>query len=271
LFSWGYFGLILSTFIGLFVSSFAFILNFNKLKKQFKHLRSKKKTFALMKQHSEFPMLNLPHVLVDNGRDMLVATLIFTFFTDSIYGSFSHSYNMLRIPIMLVGVSLGQVFYMEAIKLYNAKSPMMPLLKKTTFLLSAISILPFTILFLFGETIFSWIFGANWGDAGRYSETMSFWLMVNFVLSPISTLPLILGKQRFAFLLGFISALIQVIPLWVIPLFYGKNEETFVFALRIISYAQAFWLLFSLLIYFQFVRKQDILLLTSNRNDASSK
>jgi teichuronic acid exporter len=262
--SWGYFGLILSTFIGHLVSSFAFVLNFKKLKKQFKHLRSKKKTLVLMREHREFPLLNLPHVLVDHGRDMLVATLIFTFFSDSIYGSFSHSYNMLRIPIMLIGISLSQVFYNEAAKLYKNQKPLMPILKKTTLLLAGISVVPFTLLFLFGEPIFSLVFGAEWSSAGRYSEIMAFWLMVNFVLSPISALPLIISKQRISFVLGLISALIQVMPLWIIPMIYGKNEDVFLLSLQVISYLQAFWLLISLGAYFQFVRKNDRQLLHKN-------
>jgi len=106
-FSWSYFGLILATVLGYVFSSFSFLKNFTKIRGKYKGYVSKRKTFALMKEHKEFPLLNLPHVIVDNGRDMLVATLIFAYFSDSIFGSFSHSYNMLRIPIMLVGVSLS--------------------------------------------------------------------------------------------------------------------------------------------------------------------
>lgn len=95
------------------------------------------------------------------------------------------------------------------------------------------------------------------GDAGRYSETMSFWLMVNFVISPVSSLPLILGKQKIAFTLGFVSALIQVLPLWIIPELNGNSEEVFVKTLEIISYSQAVWLVFSFIVYYRFVTIYD--------------
>jgi O-antigen/teichoic acid export membrane protein len=262
--SWGYFGLILATFIGYFISSFEFVFNYRGLKKKFSKLKSRKKTWVLLKDHREFPLLNLPHILVDHGRDMLIATLILAYFSESVYGSFSHSYAMLRIPSMLIGVSLSQVFYNQAIKLYNNNQRMLPLLKKTIVMLLVISIMPFTILYLFGEPIFAWIFGVNWAEAGSYSETMSFWLMVSFIVSPISALPMILKKQKIALIFGIISALIQVLPLFIIPEIYGRTNETFVLTLQLISYSQALWFLLVLMIYFIFVYNHDLKIIKSN-------
>jgi teichuronic acid exporter len=262
--SWGYFGLILATFIGYFISCFEFVFNYRGLKKKFSKLKSRKKTWVLLKDYREFPLLNLPHILVDHGRDMLIATLILVYFSESVYGSFSHSYAMLRIPSMLIGVSLSQVFYNQAIKLYNDNQRMLPLLKKTVGMLLVISIVPFTILYLYGEPIFAWIFGANWAEAGSYSEKMSFWLMVSFIVSPISALPMILKKQKIALIFGIISALIQVLPLCIIPEIYGRTSETFVLTLQLISYSQALWFLLVLMIYFIFVYNHDLKIIKSN-------
>ena len=266
-FSLGYFGLIVATFIGYFLSSFEFIFSFRGLKRKYSQLKSRKKTWVLLKDHREFPLLNLPHILVDNGRDILIATLILAYFSESIYGSFSHSYAMLRIPSMLIGVSLSQVFYNQAIKFYNENKRMLPLLKKTIGMLIGISIIPFTILYLYGEPIFAWIFGVNWAEAGSYSETMSFWLMVSFIISPISALPMILKKQKIAFVFGIISALIQIIPLFIIPEIYGKTNEIFILCLQVISYTQAFWFLLVLGIYFIFVSRHDHQLVKSSSID----
>ncbi|MBM3455599.1 MAG: hypothetical protein FJX80_10680 [Bacteroidetes bacterium] len=265
--SWGSFGLILATFIGYFLSCFDFFFIFRRLTKKFSKLKSRKKTWILLKDHREFPLVNLPHILVDHGRDMLIATLILVCFSESVYGSYSHAYVMLRIPSMLIGVAISQVFYNQASKLFNERKTMLPLMKKTVGILFVLSLIPFTILFFFGEPIFAWIFGENWSDAGSYSETMSFWLMVSFIVSPISTLPLILKKQRIALIFGVISALIQIIPLFVIPELLGKTNDVFIFTLRVISYSQALWFIIVLLIYFIFVRQQDSQLTKSHSFD----
>ena len=249
------FGLILATLFGYFLSCLEFAFNFKEIRSKYKDSISNKKTKVLMLEHKEFPTLNLPHIFVDNGRDMLIATLIFTYYSVGIYGSFNHSYTMLRIPLMLVGVALGQVFYNKASELYNQNKSIMPLLTRMLLLLSALSIVPFTILFFYGEPIFIFIFGPNWGQAGEYSETMSVWLLFNFLLSPITALPLIIGKQKVAFLFGIISSLIQLLPLWLLPMNCGNSEEVFDFTLKIISYSQAAWLVFTLFVFYSMAKK----------------
>jgi O-antigen/teichoic acid export membrane protein len=252
------FGLILATLTGYFLSCLEFAFNFKKIRSKYKDSISNKKTKVLMLEHKEFPTLNLPHVFVDNGRDMLIATLIFAYYSIGIYGSFNHSYTMLRIPLMLVGVTLGQLFYNKASELYNQKKSIMPLLNKILLLLSALSIVPFSILFFYGEPIFIFIFGPNWGQAGGYSETMSVWLMFNFILSPISVLPLIIGKQKIAFLFGIISSLIQILPLWLLPMKYGHSEEVFDFTLKIISCSQSAWLAITLVVFYSLAKKMNV-------------
>ncbi len=252
------FGLILASLIGSIVSSLEFAFNFKRIHKKFNALRSKKKTLVLMREHKEFPTINLPHVFVDNGRDMLIATLIFTYYSQSIYGSFNHSYTMLRIPLTLVGVSLGQIFYNKASELYNQGKSILPILKKMLLLLSVLSIAPFSILFFYGAPIFEFVFGREWRLSGSYSETMSIWLMFNFILSPITALPLILGKQKIAFFMGIISSLIQVIPFLILPMRYGNYQEVFLWSLQIVSYTQAAWLVFTLFVFYYLAKKASV-------------
>jgi O-antigen/teichoic acid export membrane protein len=249
-FNFSTFGLILATFIGSFFSSLEFSMNFGKIHQKFKQFISKRKTLALMKKHKEFPILNLPHVFVDNGRDMLIATFIFAYYSESVYGSFNHSYTMLRLPLMLVGVSLGQLFYNRASELYNAGKSMVPLINKMLLVLSALSIIPFSLLFFYGEPMFAFVFGKDWGLSGSYSETMSVWLMINFILSPIAALPLILKKQKIFFFMGIVSSLIQVIPFWYFPWKYGKTQEVFHTSLQVVSYTQAAWLVVTIIVFY---------------------
>jgi O-antigen/teichoic acid export membrane protein len=249
------FGLILATFIASLLSSLEFAFNFGKIHGKFKHFISKKKTAVLMRQHKEFPTLNLPHVFVDNGRDMLIATFIFAYYSESVYGSFNHSYTMLRLPLMLIGVSLGQLFYNRASELFNQGKSMVPLLNKMLLVLTGLSIVPFTILFFYGEFLFSFVFGKDWALSGSYSETMSVWLMINFILSPIAALPLILSKQKVFFIMGIVSSFIQVIPLWILPMKLGKTQEVFHLSLQIISYTQAAWLLITIGVFYYFALK----------------
>jgi O-antigen/teichoic acid export membrane protein len=162
---------------------------------------------------------------------------------------------MLRLPLMLIGVSLGQLFYNKASELYNQGKSMVPLLNKMLLVLTGLSIVPFSILFFYGEFLFAFVFGKNWALSGSYSETMSVWLMINFILSPIAALPLILSKQKVFFIMGIVSSLIQVIPLWILPMKLGKTQAVFHFSLQIISYTQAAWLLITIGVFYYYALK----------------
>lgn len=255
--NWKSFGLILATLLGFIISALEFIWDFRKTHRRFRELFSPLKTRVVLKEHREFPLLNLPHVFIDNGRDMLLATLILAYFGEAVYGSYGHAYQMLRIPLMLVGVSVGQLFYNRSSEAMHKQKALTPILSKTIGVLTLISIIPFTVLFFYGTEIFGFVFGTTWGIAGTYAETMAFWLMVNFVLSPISALPLLLNKQRYALIMGLVSSLIQVIPFWVFPLLYGKSASVFILTLQTVSYVQAIWLIFTLYLYYRFTLASD--------------
>ena len=188
---------------------------------------------------------------------MLLATLILAYFGEAVYVSYGHAYQMLRIPLMLVGVSVGQLFYNRSSEAMHKQKALTPILSKTIGVLTLISIIPFTVLFFYGTEIFGFVFGTTLGISGTYAETMAFWLMVNFVLSPISALPLLLNKQRYALIMGLVSSLIQVIPFWVFPLLYGKSASVFILTLQTVSYVQAVWLIFTLYLYYRFALASD--------------
>ena len=80
---------------------------------------------------------------------------------------------------------------------------------------------------------------------------------MNFVLSPVSALPLLLNKQRYALIMGIVSSLIQVLPFWIFPLLYGKTESVFILTLQSVSYVQAIWLIFTLYLYYRFALASD--------------
>jgi O-antigen/teichoic acid export membrane protein len=256
-FAWSSFGLILATMLGFVISAFEFLWDYRKTHQNFRSFFSRKKTRAILREHKKFPLLNLPHVFLDNGRDMLLAALILGSFDASVFGAYGHAYQMLRIPLMLIGISIGQLFYNRSSEAMHRNKPVYPILLKTVRTLTFISMVPFTVLFFFGTEIFGLVFGDKWAISGSYAETMSFWLMVNFVLSPITALPLLLNRQKEALIVGFISAILQIIPFWVLPQWYGNSQEIFVLSLQVVSYAQALWLIFVLYLYFFYTRVAD--------------
>jgi O-antigen/teichoic acid export membrane protein len=129
---------------------------------------------------------------------------------------------------------MGQVFFNRCSTAYSQNQAIYPLLRKTTWMLTALSIIPFSVIFFFGEEIFVFVFGSQWAYSGQISEIIAPWLMVNFIASPISTVPLVIGKQRLFFWLGLVSSVIQLLGFGLLPILMNQGQ---------ISGNQLFWII----------------------------
>ena len=209
-FNWGYTGLIISFVISYVVGATHFIVDFFKSKKDSKNILKRKKTLTLRKptKISLWPVF-LTH-LSDVLRDVLVAFIIIELFSESVFGSFDHSFRMLRLPIMIIGASMSQVFFNRISEYKKQAIQIYPLFKKLLISLILLSIAPFSIIYFFGGEIFSFVFGDEWYLSGKLSEIMAPWLMLNFILSPLSTIPLVFNKQKQFFILGLIASILQL-------------------------------------------------------------
>jgi O-antigen/teichoic acid export membrane protein len=253
----GGWGLILATVIGYVSSSLRFILGYRRLKAQFSKLSSKSKTRVLLREHRDFPMMNLPIVLVDNLRDLLIGAVVFGFYSAAIFGSYSHALAMLSLPITLVSGSLSQVLYSQLASRSNEGKRMYGFVLKLIGILIALSILPFGVLLLYGQEIFVWVFGSQWYDAGKYAELMTFGLMLNFIFSPLAVVPLVLKKQRYALLFSICSAAIQVGP-FVLSYFANESAASdFEWSLTLSSNMLAGWFVLLLIVYLRWLNKHD--------------
>jgi O-antigen/teichoic acid export membrane protein len=142
---------------------------------------------------------------------------------------------VLRLPLMFIGVSIGQVFFNRCSEMINKGEEIYDLLRRTLVLLFGLSIVPFLLVMLFGGPLFELVFGQNWGESGAYSQIMAMWLMLNFVHSPISNIPIILQRQKEYFMFGLISTFIQLAGFGILPLIIGTGREDFIQILWIVS------------------------------------
>lgn len=253
LFGWmgtGYIGLIGGTVGGLILSNLWFFRNFGPANKQYAVKFKSVRTKLLAREYQQFPKVNLPHSLMDAGRELLVAILIVWLFTKSDFGFFSLSYSMLRMPLMLAGLAISQVFFQKCSEMFNRGENILPLVSKSVKILTLISIIPFGLVFFFGDELFVFVFSEKWRVAGEYSQIMAPWFMLNFIASPISFLPLILGKQATFFKIAIVGAISMVLCFWIPEYFFQASIET---TLWIVSASQVAYFLFIIFKTFQFV------------------
>ena len=244
----GYKGLIFGYILGVALPASWFTRKYHLLKLKYKDFSIRKRKNIIGKTYIEFPKVNLPHAIIDISREMLIVFFILLYYDKTALGSYDFSFKMLKLPLTVLGSAMGQVYFQKIAAKKNNGESLVEITLLTMRNLFLISIIPFTILYFFGESLFSFVFGEEWTLAGKYSEIMAPWLMMNLIVSPISQLPVVLGKLKSFFWVG-LTGSVLLIGLFVLP--YFNSNLSFLTLLNYINYSQTIFLIF---VMFWFIR-----------------
>lgn len=209
--SLGLLGLYLANFIGLLLIFLYLIYIF--IKKQYKYSVQKSELKVVAKKYIDFPKTNSMQALVEMFQMNGIIYLLGIFFTSSCVGLFSFSMKVLMAPMWLIGSSLSQVFYQKASEEYLKTQNLRPLFKKTLFNSSLIAIPVFIIIFVAGPSIFSFVFGKEWHEAGVYARILTPWIFLDFVRAPLSQIPIITGRIKSMFGITLIGNIILLVTM----------------------------------------------------------
>lgn len=220
-------GLLLASLIGYVAGAVNFVRHYLKDKKTYSAEFSVRKTRVLALAHKDFPTVNLPHALVDLGRDLLIASLLVVLFSKAVFGFYSHAYAMLRLPVALVGVAVGQVLFNRVSELANDNTPFGAMIGRSMLALGLLATPVFVVLYFYGAPLFGFVFGDEWTESGRQAEIMAPWLLVNFVVSSVSTIPIVLQRQREFFLLSLFGTALQIFGFIGLPLLFDPYAGDF--------------------------------------------
>lgn len=198
------FGVIGLTGIGLFagyvIGRFAavcvmFFSNFNEYTKLLKSWQYKPaKKVAL--EYIDHPKYVLTSSLLSTGSIELPVFLIGYLFGSEELGFYGLAFRVLMAPVTLVSVSVGHVFFQRFAKRKNSRLPLAEYLLKLWKILLAVSVVPFTIIFIYSEPVFTLLFGDEWLIAGTIGSVLAPMLLFSFITTPTSKALLVLEKQK---------------------------------------------------------------------------
>lgn len=174
---------------------------------------SKNSMMRNAKRYQKFPLINSLHAFSDSVQTSGIVFVISAFFGSSILGFYSFTLRVLRMPLSLIGSSVSQVFFQKATQTYNGGGELHLLLNKTMIKLAMIAIPIFVIIIFFAPDMFLLFFGKAWREAGVYAQILSPWIFLNFIVSPISQIPIILDKQKKGLAIGMVYNLSIFVPL----------------------------------------------------------
>lgn len=219
---YSHWGLIVSTIISQIVSALYLLKKTASVFSRTGSSESKTEILSVAKKYKEFPKFNLPAAMLDTISVNSIILILNYFFTETVTGSYSFSLRMLSIPTVVVGASIGQVFYQKISEAYNSKFNITSIIYKTWKLLSLIGLIPVIVIFFWGEQLFPMIFGSDWVQAGEISKYLCLLTFVTFISSPTSSAMLVLKKQKETLIINIITFIYR--PL---ALLYGYYSENF--------------------------------------------
>lgn len=196
-------GLILGKMIGDIISLFQFIykskhfdkITLNELVKGIKSSFSK---------YIDFFKYTMPNAFLNYSSNNLPIFLFPRFFSMSETGYYSWSVRIIQTPMSIITKSIQQVFFQKVNYAFNHKINILPIVNNTYKKLFLIGIVPYTLIFIFAPVLFSFIFGSQWQIAGEFTRYLVPWFFLMFLNSPITSIVLVLNKQKEYFLFGFL-------------------------------------------------------------------
>ncbi len=148
-----------------------------------------------IKRFKDIPIFNTLISFSNNLSNELPILLISSYFGLTATGIYGLALKVSKAPIGIIQQSISQVFFSSASKHYNNNQDLKKLVLKTIKNLVVIALIVFLPLFIL-SFFFDTIFGEDWSQVGIYTRILIPWLFFMFISSPISSITVILNKQK---------------------------------------------------------------------------
>jgi len=188
-------GLIFSDIIGQTANAGASIYQAFKFGFRFK-LVSIIKLRYVSKKYSDFPKYNLIPAFMSTCSYFLPPVFINKFFSAGNAGFFDLSRLVLSIPLAFVASSISSVLLQKIAERFNKKQSFIPDLKPLFFVVVMICIAEIVTIIVFGNGLFTMVFGPEWEISGEISKILVWSFTLNFLVSSFSCLFISMKKIK---------------------------------------------------------------------------
>ncbi|WP_027966959.1 oligosaccharide flippase family protein [Halomonas halocynthiae] len=155
----------------------------------------------LAKKYIDFPFFRAPQVVINALSQSLPILILASFFGPAVAGLYTLTKTVLEAPVVLVGMSVGNVFYPKAVELKDDPLILRDFFLKTTVILFGLGLVIFLPVFFWGPWFFSLLFGEEWLRSGEFARWVALWMVFTLSTRPaISIIPVINMQKIFLIL-----------------------------------------------------------------------
>lgn len=169
------------------------------------------------RRYSHFPKYSAIGSLLDGLSALLPVALLTATFSPAIAGHFAVADRLMRMPSVLLGSSLTQVFYQKIAESRRDPDRCAALMRRTWTRLALVGAIPMLTVVLAGPSLFAFVLGPQWRASGEYAQILSVGLFVHFIAYPTSNG--IVAFER----LGIMLAWQLLMTVSIIGVFFGSQ------------------------------------------------
>jgi O-antigen/teichoic acid export membrane protein len=209
------YGLIIGNQSGRLIAAFAyFVKYFQREKGIIFNSISAKNMISAAKEYRNYPLFIMPSQLVGNLRSQSAIYFIGFGFGKSVLGNFSIAVSLLNIPVQIIANSMSSVFFKKANDLYMADiKSLSSFIQDLITKLFIFSVVPFSILSVFGKELMVLFLGDQWLLAGEMSALLGPYFFTLLVVSPFIPVLQVLKKEKQLFLFNISGFILNIIAL----------------------------------------------------------
>lgn len=154
------------------------------------------KVFSLSKLYSNQPKFVLASTLLTFISIEIPIFLIGALFNTELLGFYGLGYRIVSAPVMLIGTSVGHVFFQQLSDRFNQKKPLTSFLYKTWGGLALAGFIPFLLLYLYAVPVIEFALGDDWTTTGQIVSILSPYLYIKFITSPTGKTLMVINRQQ---------------------------------------------------------------------------
>jgi len=181
-------------------------------------------------EYIDFPLFAAPQNIINALSQGLPVFLLAFYYGIGVAGAYAFGIRILYAPINFLLTPLRQVLFQKATETYNNNGNLYSLFMKITGGLMALAFLPCVILFIWSPSIFPFIFGTEWQEAGVYARWLILWLFVGFSNVPAVLCARIIRQQRNLFIFDVLLLIFRLITLIIGGMNYTPVTTIIIFS-----------------------------------------
>lgn len=145
-------------------------------------------------RYRRFPLFGLWSALLSMASWQLPVLLLGVFFSPAIAGLYLLGFRVLQVPMKLVGNAMNKVFLQQGSRA-NRDGNLARLVEGLFVEIVKATLVPLAIVAMVAPDLYALVFGAEWREAGRYTQILAPWAILWFLTGPFTGLFSILDKQ----------------------------------------------------------------------------